>query len=196
MNEHEIRSLLLRAEEIQRQAEIDVADDAEIDQIVAAAEEAGLSREAGLRALQERLRETAPPNVGEMVMAKSHDQRYYPAEVVGILRDQVRVRYLSGGEGTLPSQDLKRLWIGPGLRLEVPWPLWGWYSAEIVAYDPSTGQLTASDGMSQKRFHVSQVRMKRDRGQGVIPMPTWAWTVVAGFAGTGIGALLMWLLTR
>jgi hypothetical protein len=189
----ELRQILRRAEELDREAALGGQTQ---DALIAAAEEAGLTRESVVRALQERMVVRRPFHVGEWVYARSTDRRFYPATVSEVLDWGYHVHFATGGELSVPAEGVRPVELLPGGKVEVPWPGWGWYNAAIVAYDPRTQMLTASDGMSQKQFAFAQTRLRPDLDDRQKQMRVWLTHLLVGVAGTGLGMLIMRLLMR
>ena len=199
LTEDQVREALYRAEELHLRQALSDEDDPAIESVLNAAEEMGLPREAMLQALQERLGQPMPtPVSGERVFARSADGNYYVADVEVAEPGRIRVRYLSGGEATLTEDDIQPCNFVPGMILVVPWPVWGWYKADVVSFDAKKGKVLVSDGWSEKKFSISEVRLhetKRKRGGSRSRL---YWTLISlGIAlGGPIGALITWLLMR
>jgi len=92
MDDERFRAVLQRAEEIQAQNAATVIVTEDMNTMVDAAVEAGLSREAVSQALQERLSlETVTHTIGELVFALSADGFSYPARIRSIDGEIVEV---------------------------------------------------------------------------------------------------------
>lgn len=198
-----MREVLARAEEIQLHSELEDPESAQIEAIVAAAEEAGLSRDAVLQALRERLNVgAAPPALGERVFAESTDGKLYVAEVLEVGEGAVRVRFAKGGERTVPLSATHPCAFLPGQRVVCPWPNWGWWTCTVVSYDAEKGVLQASDGWSTTAtFAIADVRLdppRQKRAQSPMPrLRFFLYSLATGVAlGSGLGALFTWLLMR
>lgn len=197
MEQEELKRLLTRAEQIQEQSRIDVELDAELRQIVQAAEEAGLDREAVLQAVQERISLRRPVSVGDFVFAASADGKKYPAKVVSVDSYSVTVKFLNGGDQTLAPDDVQRLSVAPGLKVEAPWPNFGWWTCTVVSYDPELMKVKLSDGWgSEHTFHLSDLRLKGAPTKWELQTFSLAHLIGATLGGSILGFVLSKILTR
>lgn len=196
MDEGSLRAVLARAEEIEAGKHVDLRDDGLVQELVAAAAESGLSEEAVLQALREQQVSLKPPEKGEIVFAESSDGRHYVAKVLEVEHGTVHVRFLKGSERTVGLSQVKKLELTPGARVEVPWPGWGWWNSEVVAYNADAQTVTATDGMSRHSFPIAEIRLKKPL---TMTQERWrrVWVGAALFAGgTGLGMLAMRLILR
>ena len=111
LSQEELREVLARAEEIHSR-NVETGD---AESILRAAEEAGLPREAIEKALEERFgasREPAKP--GELVFAESADGKHYVAEALSGDQRETKVRFLKGGEHTVPTANTRPASFLPG----------------------------------------------------------------------------------
>lgn len=196
-SEGEIREVLARAGEIHHSEQSGM----EVEAILAAAEEAGLPREAVLQALQERLVTSLEvPKVGDRVFAESADRKRYVADVLEVLEGQrLRVRFLRGGERLVGLHDTQPFTLLPGQRVHCPWPAWGYWPSTVVSYDAEEGSLRASDNCgTDHTFRIEEVRIHPPSKR--VPMPRLRFFLTSlglGLAlGGAAGALVTWLLMR
>ena len=99
LEDDDIRAVLARAEEIQSATTLGSLNSVEMEALIHAAEEVGLTRPAIERALRERLNLPLKPlSMGDLTFAKSADEKFYVAEIVAAAQDGYRVRFLRGGE--------------------------------------------------------------------------------------------------
>lgn len=199
MDPEDVRQLLVRAEEIQHQQAVGLEARPEVLQLVEAATEAGLDRDAVLQALRERISVTERKlEPGDLVFAPSTDGNLYVATVKEVTAGSVAVKFLNGGETTLAAADLRPFAILSGQELYCPWPNWGWWKCDVVSYDADNRKVTVSDGwMSQMTFHLSDVRLKSGQPSPLADKPKqWVAMLAIALASGGLGALLMRLLTR
>lgn len=203
LTEEQIRDVLARAEEIHLKSADPEMGSAEIEAVVSAAEEAGLSREAILQALRERVAlPMDPPQSGERVFAKSSDGKFYVADVVSVQSDLLRVRFVRGGETSVRLADIQPCTFLPGSKVVCPWPNWGWWTCTVVSYNADKQKVKVTDGWgSHETFPISEVRLdppKPQRPGG--PMPRMKFFLVslgAGLATGGVlGGLITWLMMR
>lgn len=194
LSNDDVNAVLLRADQIQR-AELRGADEAEIQRFIERAEASGYSKEAVLQALRERFGVAAPPvAVGDRVFAKSANNKYHVATVTARGPGGMRVKYLSGGEQTIPSDEVRPFVLVPGERVSVDWPMWGPWSCEVMAYDEPNGRVTLSDRWgSEKSFPISDVWIEP-------PSTSSAWGYALWFllmgGGALIGGILSTIITR
>lgn len=197
MDQDELRQLLTRAEEIQAQSNVDVRLDEELRQVVAAAEEAGLDRESIMRALKERKSLVRPLAEGELVFARSADGHSYPARLTSVDALSATVKFLNGGDSVQSLEDVRRLAVIPGMKLEVPWPNWGWWPANVVSFDVENSKVKMNDGWGNEHtFHISDVRLRAPEPDWKQRAFTWGHMGLAALGGTAVGMLLMKLLAR
>jgi hypothetical protein len=188
--------MLARAEKIEAARNGELSLDEELRDVVAAAEEAGLSRESVLLAVREQRARERPPEPGELVFAESVDGRHYAARVVAVAPGRVDVQFLKGSERCLEPAQVKRLELSPGSRAEVPWPGWGWWNSEVVSYNAEGLTVTATDGMSRHTFPLSEIRLKRPASASQERMRALGTNVAFLLAGTGLGLAIMRAILR
>ncbi len=188
-----VRSVLARAEEIQLQAGATTSQD-EIELVVRAATEAGLSEAAVMQALRERLSlvsDTLAP--GHRVFAKSADGYFYPALIDSVHEMTATVKFIAGGEAMVARGDLRPMNLMPGQKVYCPWKDWGWWNCTIVGFNTLTDELEVSDGWGETaKFKVSEVRLSRNEGLPHVSFYLkfkW-WAAMA--AGTVLGSAGMW----
>lgn len=195
----QLREVLARAEEIHRQSS-GGAVQTDIDAILAAAEEAGLPREAVNQALQERFGVAArPPAVGERVFARSTDGKFYLARVVSLDSALAHVRFAQGTDHRIPLSDLRPFSVMPGQKLVCPWPFWGAWTCEVISFNAETDTVRVSDGWgSEQTFPISEVSLPKDKpsGPNELRHRIAVYALTAAASGGAIGAVLTWLLMR
>ncbi|MGE0001317.1 MAG: hypothetical protein AB7F50_09590 [Fimbriimonadaceae bacterium] len=189
--------MLARAEAIQAGKSLRLDDSAEVEALVSAASEAGLSRDAVLQALRERLQASAPPEPGETAFAKSADGHSYMAEVVEVREHSVKVAFLGGGSAEVRPNELVRFSPSPGLQVQARYPSWGWWNSTVLGYDERTKVLTVSDNMgSEYKFPVSEIRLPRPKTRSEVSLHRLLMGAALFLGGAGVGALMLRLLTR
>ena len=154
--DEDIRAIVARADELQRFAAI---PQEELESLVRAGEELGITKAAMERALRERLGTPAdPPKVGELTFAKSTDDKYYVALVESSSGEDFRVRFLRGGERILARDELRPCAFLPGERVVCPWPSWGPWTCTVLNYDVADRRITVTDGWGETRsFPIGDV---------------------------------------
>lgn len=155
LTDAERREILARAEEIQR----GLRSDTDLNALIAAAEEVGISREAMERALRERRHlPPTPPTVGSLVFARSANEKYYAAEVLDVQPDRIRVRFLRGSEHLVESDQIRPASLIPGEKVICEWPWWGPWTCTVIGYDAGRQRLKVSDGWGYTRtFPLAEV---------------------------------------
>lgn len=150
LSEQEIRDILVRAVEIDLQVLHGDNMASEIQALVAAAEESGLSRDAVLQAVDEKLN-VKPRSVlpGERVFAKSADGKFYVAEVLEVTEGSARIRFMKGGEHHTLIQDTQPCAFLPGSRVVCPWPDFGRWTCTVISYETDEATINANDGWGQ-----------------------------------------------
>jgi hypothetical protein len=166
----------------------------DLETFVRAAEEVGISREAVLQALREKMGH--PPqgiSPGDRVFAKSADGAFYVATVSQIKDGVATLRFDTGSDHALSLRDLRGFAILPGQKLQVKWPGWGWITVEVEKYDPQAGTVKATDGFQSKTFPLALVRLPVEKSRRQLAMNMLLFRVALLSAGIGgiIGALLM-----
>ena len=189
LSDDDLRDVLARAEEIQKNSRNADYMRAEMEAVIEAGEAVGLTRPAVERALRERLEVgmIAPPDIGSLVFAKSADGKYYVAEVLAIQGEAVRVRFLRGSQHNVPLDQVRPASFLPGERVVVNWPWWGPWTCTVISYDAEKDKVKLSDGWGEsKSFRISEVwQTDRTAWSGKFRIAV-TWLSV----GIGLGALV------
>lgn len=192
-----LSDVLRRAQEIQSSSQVLAQDD--LEEYIVAAEEAGISREATLQALRERLGfPVHVPAPGEYVFARSADGHFYMAKLEGVSDQTATVKFLNGGTTSLPVSDLREVSFTPGQRLNYLSPSMNmWVSQPVVHFNRDTLTVTFNYWGTVENVSVDKVRLLNntplsiaDKAQLKIGM---LWT---GIGGALIGFALGWFLRR
>ncbi len=196
LTDDEFRDVLARAEEIQRSDQRGTELSAELEAVIGAAEEVGLTRPAVERALRERLNLlTDPPTPGTLVFATSADGNGYAAEVVSISPDGVRVRFLGGSEHLVTLDQVRPCSLIPGERVVCNWPWWGPWTCTVVGYNAAYQSLELSDGWGSTHVcSLADVWLAAPRNPGGTKAARRR-AIALVSAGAGLGALLGSVLT-
>lgn len=195
LTDDELRDVIERAEEIERTTRSGEEMRAELEAVIGAGEEIGLTRAAVERALRERLDLGPPPTTGDRVFARSADGRYYVADVVSISGDDIRVRFLRGSEHTVTPDQVRRCEFVPGQRVMCDWPWWGPWSCTVITFDPPSQYLKLSDRWgSSTTCHVSDVWIEPERKPNDRALRKRASATLIGL-GAGVGALVGSIIT-
>ena len=195
LDNDEIRSVVARADEIQRRTQRGHATSADLEAVIQAAEAVGIERSAVERALRERLHvPLAPPGVGELVFARSTDGKLYVAEVLASGDQDFRVRFLRGSEHTVALDDLRPCSLLPGEKVVVNWPWWGPWTCTVVSYDAAARTVSVTDGWSETHsFPISEIWLNAPRDAGANSRAR-VYAALLG-AGATIGAIVGSIVT-
>lgn len=192
LTDEELRDVLARAEELDTSRHHNVR--AELEAVIGAAEEVGLSRSSVERALRERLDlPLAPPEAGSLAFAKSVDGQFYVAEVLWESPDGIRVRFLKGSEHVVALDDLRPCSFIPGEKVVCNWPWWGPWNCTVVSYDAAKQRIKVNDGWGYTRtFPIAEVwQAPRKAVAGDAKLRVYA---LFG-AGIGFGAFVASIVT-
>jgi hypothetical protein len=199
LSDDDIREVLARAEEIRVTETSGGKLSEEMEAIVQAGEEVGIPRFAIERAFRERLNiPDRIPSPGDLVFAKSVDNKFYVAEVLNGSGDELRVRYLRGGERTVAHTDFVPAEFLPGQKVVVNWPWWGEWNCSVVSYDSEFGEVTVNDGFdSIKTFPVAEIWLNKRKPASALTARRRAFLGIAGTSvaiGGALGALITFLI--
>lgn len=196
----ELSGLLARAQEIEASSGHVLRDRPDLAELVTAAEEAGLSREAVIAALRERLKEEAIEHQpGELVFAQSPDGHWYPATFLGHVAGKVDLRYLNGGTGTVEATQIRVFSLAPGLKVQCYSNTYKtWTDAEIVRFNPDSKSVTTNYWYTEDVLPLERIRLKKETKEFKLAGKTRmiATTVAIALASGGLGALITFLATR
>jgi hypothetical protein len=202
LTDDQIRDVLARAEEIRNASLRSGAMRADMEGVIEAGEAVGLPRAAIEKALREELDLPARPSAaGDLVFARSTDDKYYVASVVSPGAEEVRVRFLRGGDHAVTPDDIRPCTFLPGEKVVVNWPWWGAWTGPVVSYDAARQEVTVTDGWDQKTFPIAEVWLDRKKRPVSMNAGRRARTLqrmlgVAVGAGGLIGSLITWMLLR
>jgi hypothetical protein len=196
LTDDEMRDVFARAEEIQAAALRGDGVSRELEAVIQAGEEVGLTRSAIELALRERLDLLAkPPASGDLVFGKSADGKFYIARVQSASADGIRVQFLRGGERTLVLSDLRPCSFVPGSRVVCPWPWWGPWTCTVLSYDADRQRIKVTDGWGETRtFPIADVWLDSARRPEETSARTKLYITLLG-SGVAIGTLIGSLLT-
>ena len=195
LTDEQLRDVLARAEEIQRESRYGDDITVDLETVIGAAEEMGLTRPVVERALRERLALSAPPRVGELTFAQSENGKSYVARVLSISNEGADIRFLSGGEHYVPLDQLRRCSFMPGEKVTVDWPWWGTWTCTVVGYDAVRQVVTVSDGWgSTETFPIAEVWLLPPRDSRPGEARRRVYVTLLG-TGAGLGALIGSIVT-
>lgn len=193
MQQEEIQRVLARAQEIQSSPD----ENPNYDELMVAAEEAGVGRNAVLQAIRERLGFAEQPLLaGDYVFALSADGDRHVAEFVSREDDTITVKYINGATAKLLSTAVQPFRMLPGELVDCPWSNLGWRRCAIESYKPENKWVyVVGPGGDKKYFDLDEIRLLSSASWRT--RRTSLLIKLALFCGGGaVGALLMWLANR
>jgi len=198
LDDDSLAEVIRRAHEISAQTELMFEPHPEIEQYVRAAEEAGISRDATMQALRERLDlPIAAFQPGEYVFALSNDERYYVAKVLQIEGRQARIRFLSGTDHTCDAGNLRLFSLTPGQRVQYNSAVHHiWVTGKIEGFNRDANSVTAHWGGVSETLTLDKLRLPQEGRASSTGIPLWAVGVASALGGGVVGAILMRLLIR
>lgn len=200
MRSDEMQEVLARAHEIESQSGALLHSETDVESFVAAAEETGLSRDAVLQALRERLRLPAEAyEPGKQVFAASADGHHYVANLLSISDRTAKVEFLNGGTHTLPVHELRAFSTIPGQKVQYFSPSSGmWFTGTIVKYNEAKKTIKVSAWGSEESVSLAKVRLAREgTASGKISkIAVWAYAALSYVGGAGTVLLILKLLGK
>lgn len=157
LSSEELSEVLRRAQEIEATG----SGGTDLEAYVTAAEEAGISREATMQALRERLGyPLAATQSGETVFARSADGHFYAAKVEQVNGQMATVRFLNGAEVKLPLSDLRELNLTPGRKLSyMSKDMSMWVNGQVVTFNAQTQKVEIENWGSKENVSLDKVRL-------------------------------------
>lgn len=198
MDVRETQEILRRAQEIESQQGVMLKSQADVEQFISAAEEAGLSRDAVLQALRERLRMPAEAFVpGSLVFAESADGRFHVASLTSLDEHTARIRYLNGGDAVCSVSQLRMFSLAPGLRIECLSPSMNmWLSTSVLRFNPDARSVTVNNWGTEETVTLEHIRLPREGVGRALEAKLWSYALAAGVIGAGVGMLVMRIILR
>lgn len=200
MSESRLGEVLARAQEIDGQTRHMEITQSEIETFVTAAEESGLSRDAVMQALRERLG-YAPDafQEGELVFAKSEDGHFYAARISDLEGKVAKVRFLNGGFGMVAIGDLRLFSLAPGQSVQYDSPaMYTWVTARVQSVNLEGGSVRFNMWGTPETVPLEKVRLAQERTSASVAQTTKYWTIGLSslLTGTALGGAITWWLTR
>jgi hypothetical protein len=199
LNEQEIREVIGRAQLLESRSQ-ELLQSQENDELVRAAQEAGISRDAVLQALRERFeQQTHTYDVGDLVFARSGDGHLYVAKVLGQGTTAHTVRFLNGSEAVIANADMRPLSLTPGQKVNFYTPSYGtWMDGHVEQVNMDAFTATILCWGVSTPASLEKVRII-DRPSS-LPVATtatlWAVGLVSLMSGGVIGAIIQHFLRR
>ena len=168
---------------------------AELEAVIGAAEEVGLSRSAVERAMRERLDlPMAPPEPGALAFAQSADGQFYVANIVSLSPSGVRVRFLRGSEHTVGLDQIRPASFLPGEKVVCDWPWWGPWTCTVMSYDFDKKVIKVNDGWGySETFPIAEVWQAPSKRPSTDVAKRRVYALFG--AGAGVGALIATIAT-
>jgi hypothetical protein len=195
-----VGDVLRRAQEIDGQTRQMLEPYPEYSELIRAAEEAGIARDATLQALRERLslpvKEFEP---GTRVFAKSADGHYYAATLDRVQGRTAHLRFVNGSEHVADMTDLKMFSLTPGQKVMFHSSSYGmWIGGEVVRFNRESGSVTVIAWYQEETVPLEKVRLGKERAALAIGDRARYWGIAIACAVTGglVGAVLTVLLKR
>lgn len=161
---NDLTEILARAQEIDQDSSHILKTRPDLAEIVTAAAETGLPREAVLAALRERLAEQALEHEpGEPVFAESPDGHWYAASFNGQSGNRISLRYYNGGIGTVEPSQIRPFNLAPGVKIQAYSASYKqWTDAEIVRFNPDSRSITVTYWWTEEVLPLERVRLKKE----------------------------------
>jgi len=200
MTQEEFDKVLTRAQEIQSGGGLSVDGDANHDELIKAAEEAGIDRKAVFQALRERVGfADVPLAKGDYVFALSADGDKHVAEFVKREDDCVTVKFVNGATAKLLPSAVQPFRMLPGEVVDCPWSNKGYERCTIQSYKEENKWVYVVGPKNDTRyFNLEEIRLLSDDSKLVLhPKNPWPGRLRHYGIAIGsflVGALLMWLL--
>jgi hypothetical protein len=195
--------LLRRAQEIDEQTRLMLQPYPEYTELICAAEEAGIARDATLQALRERM--SLPVQAfepGRRVFAKSADGHFYAATLESLNGRTANLRFVNGSDHVADMTDLRLFSLTPGQRVWFNSPSYGvWMQSEVVRFNPDSSSVTVNAWYQEETVPLEKIRLNKERSPFQPPafklrddMKMAAIGFAGLIAGTGLGIWIARLL--
>ncbi len=196
LTQDELNEVLRRAQQIQ---DVTAQPAPDLEEYVNAAEEAGISREATLQALRERLGYPVDtPLPGNLVFARSADGHFYIGKLERVDGQKATVKFLNGSVVPVTQGDLREITLGPGQKVNYFSPSTAmWLNAPVVRVNMEAMTATVNTWGTEETVPLEKVRLLTTQiGTVARQANVWLGSVFMA-VGTGVvGFLLGWLLHR
>ena len=203
LSEEDLSQAYYRASQIvEQQADIGPAQAGteDYEHYLAAAEEAGVPRQAMLQALRERfLLPAEGTQSGDIVFAPAADKAWHAASVIRMESEtSVVVKFLAGGEQSVAVTDIRPLGLVPGREVEfdyavvVPEMRGIWHKGKVAEYHASTQQAKITYGLTPYTVPLTKLRLQAEKQEVPSRVRTLLFraVLIAGSIGGGVGFLL------
>lgn len=172
----------------------------EYAELIRAAEEAGIARDATLQALRERMSLPAEAfEPGTKVFARSADGHFYAATLEKVEGRTAKLRFVNGSEHMLDVTDLRMFSLTPGQKIWFHSPSYMvWVQGEVVRFNRDSGSVTLTAWYQEETVPLEKIRLAKDR----IALPNrdklqlWGIGIACAVTGGLAGAVITLLLRR
>lgn len=197
LSETDLAEVLKRAQELDGVQPGSPEEHPELKGAVEAMVEIGISREAAIAALRERLESKPAPQAesfqpGDIVYC-SDGKWYTLAKVSQVTGDRARVRLMAGTDADFSLADFKQFRPTPGAKVSIR-QSGMWVDAEIVGFNQDALTLNCMYWGSNVSVSLDQVRLKDTRSEP--PMEAKLKQLAINLAWAGGGGLAVFILTR
>ncbi len=185
LSTEDLSGVLRRAQEI----DSGQGHSTDLEAYVQAAEEAGISREATMQAIRERLGyPVSAAKLGDFVFARSSDGHYYAAKVESTQEKSARVRFMNGAEVEMPLSDLREFKLMPGEKLNYLSPAAGfWANGTVSTYNPDARVVVIESWGTTESVALDKVRLLAQNAGRGLGAKANEWMIRLWWLGGGIG---------
>ncbi len=199
MPDQSLRSVLERAQEISSETGLLLKQNPEWADLIQAAEEAGIPRDAIMEALRERIADSDLPafEPNELVLATDGNGWYHTARIDTVRSGSVRVRFLGGGDADLAPSDIRRFTLVPGAKVNL---FYGgvWATAPVVAFNRDAMSVTLNIWGGNHTATLDTIRIRDERKVRPVSdrLKFWLYGAAGVLAGGALGTIITALLMR
>lgn len=199
MQNEELAGVIARAQQLQEVTDDQILRDPDSKQLYDAMVEAGLDSNASLLALRERLSVEARPHLkqGDLILVNVDNGWLVPAKFVSEDKGMVKIRFMSGTDGEMPVDSIKRLQVYPGFKVHCEY-YGSWIEAEVTSFNPDALSLQVNYYGSKWNVGLDTVKVK-DKSKMTPAQVKWeqiSYYAIAAASGGVIGAIIMRILMR
>lgn len=199
MQKEELAGVIARAQQLQEVTDDQILNDPDSKQLYDAMVEAGLDANASLLALRERLSVEARPNLkpGDLILVAVEEPWLVPAKFVSEERGLAKVRFMSGTDGEVSLDKVKRLQVYPGFKIHCEY-YGSWIEAEVTSFNQDALTLQVNYYGSKWNVGLDTIKVK-DRTKMTPAQIKWeqiSYYAITALSSGIAGALIMRLLMK
>lgn len=199
MQKEELAGVIARAQQLQEVTDEQILRDPDSKQLYDAMVEAGLDSNASLLALRERLSVEARPQLkqGDLILVSVDNGWLVPAKFVSEERGIAKVRFMSGTDGEMPLETLRRLQVYPGFKVHCEY-YGSWIEAEVTSFNPDALSLQVNYYGSKWNVGLDTVKVKDKSKMSPtqVKMEQLAYYAITAVTSGVLGAIIMRVLMR